>query len=61
MQIDEGDETPKIGDWFDYTFDRKTGASAEKWVITDVSDPWQMGDYAKVNISALLSHNHPAT
>lgn len=47
-------ETPKIGDWFTHTFDRGTGGASETWVITRVSDPWELGQYAKCSFSAIL-------
>jgi len=52
-------ETVKIGDWFSKVLDRKVGATAEIWVFSDVSDPQQMGEYAKVNFSAQLAHTPP--
>lgn len=53
-------ETPKIGHWFSKTFDRKQGASAETWVITSVSEPFEINGYAKVNCSFQRSHTHPS-
>lgn len=52
-------ETPKIGDWFSKVLDRKSGATAEIWVFTDVSDPQVMGEYAKVNVSGQLATTPP--
>lgn len=49
-------ETAKVGDWFSHTFDRKSGASAEIWVLTDIGEPQQFGEYAKINVSAQLAH-----
>jgi len=57
-----GSATPKIGDWFQVTLDRGTGGLAgalETWTITDMSDPQNMGEYAKCNASFQRAHNPP--
>jgi hypothetical protein len=53
-------ETPKIGYWFDRAMDRSS-ATTSKWVITNVSEAWETGGYAKVSCNFQCSHTHPAT
>jgi len=54
-------ETPKIGDWFSRIMDRKAASTAETWVITNTSEPFEMNGYAKVSCNFQQSHAHPAT
>jgi hypothetical protein len=51
--------SPKIGHWFQYTFDGANGAAAETWVITDTSEPREMNGYFKSNITCQLAHTPP--
>jgi hypothetical protein len=50
-------ETPKIGDWFQDTFDGITDAPLETWVIVDVDQPFKINDYFKVNVTLRLAQN----
>ena len=52
-------ESPKIGDWFQYIFDGKTGALPETWVIVNISEPREALGYWKQNISCQLSKSGP--
>jgi hypothetical protein len=53
-------ETPKNGDWFSIIIDRKVGSTAQTWVFDSISDPQNMGEYAKVNFTCLRAYNPPA-
>lgn len=59
LQIDAGAECPKNGYWFSETFDLKSGASAETWVINSVGQPFEMQGYFKVNCNLIRAHNPP--
>lgn len=52
-------ETPKTGDWFDFTRDGKVGATAETWVIHSIGDVWDYGTYRKITCSAHRAFNPP--
>ena len=50
--IQMGDNTtnrPQVGDWFTYTADAIIGA--ERWVLTEVTDPREMQGYFKANVT----------
>ncbi len=57
----EASEYPKVGDWFDETFDGSDASpSAEHWVICDITQPYAMADYFKANATIRLSIAPPA-
>ncbi len=57
----ETSEYPKIGDWFDDTFDGSDASpSDERWVVVDITQPYAMADYFKANATIRLSVNPPA-
>ncbi|SRR6266576_1275450 len=54
-------EYPKIGDWFEDTFDGSDASpSTEHWVIVDITQSYAMADYFKCNATIRLSINPPA-
>lgn len=52
---------PQLGDWFEDTFDgTDANPEAERWVITDITQPFAMADYFKCNATIRWSKNPPA-